>query len=61
MACKFRLSEVALEWWRASGETTEPRLEGLVDNLLYVNNVNDKGERAAILADALANRHPWEV
>jgi hypothetical protein len=61
MACKHRIAEVALEWWRASGEKTTERLASLVNHWLDVNRITDKTECAAIHADALANRHPWEA
>lgn len=61
MACKYQVSLVALEWWRASGEKSVERLAKLVDHCLYVNAITNVDERAAVHADALANRHPWEV
>lgn len=60
MGCKFRIADVALEWWRAYGEKTTERLAKLVDHYLDVNAETDEATRRAVHADALANRHPWE-
>lgn len=61
MTCKYRIAAVSLEWWRASGERTAERLAELVDHYLTVNAISEDCERKAVHADALANRHSWEV
>lgn len=61
MTCKFHASEIALEWWRASGPKSPERLAALVDHQLNIHAVHDRETIEAVHADALANRHPWEL
>lgn len=61
MTCSFNIARVALEWWRAGGDKSADRLAELVDHGLYANAISDDGTRAAVHADALANRFEWEV
>jgi hypothetical protein len=54
-------SQLALEWWRASGARTMARLAELVDHQLDVRAVTDPGHRQYVQDEAKASVRPWEV
>lgn len=57
---RYREADVALEWWRASGEKTLTRLAELVDHELEVNAIREPCHRDAIHQAARDGIHSWE-
>ncbi len=48
-----QLNSVAMEWWLASGERSQERLESLMDHFLTTHAIEDAGTRAAFIAEAI--------